>query len=270
MSLQFEKWHGIGNDFVLIDGLPDGIAEGDLPELARAVCQRTFGIGADGLLVALPPVDADARMAMYNPDGSEAEMCGNGLRCFAMWHHQGRESAGDYRVETRAGSLRSQVRGDQVAVEMGVVQILPGPVEIELDGHRFDSCGVDVGNPHLVVFCPSHQDVKLAEWGRRLENHSAFPNRTNVHFVSLEPDGTLRQSTWERGAGITLACGTGACASAAAARGHGWCGDSVLIHLPGGDLQIDFEGNLATMTGPAVRSFTGTWIGRRGAWPDGP
>lgn len=268
MSLTFEKWHGIGNDFVLIDQVPDGIDESDLPELARSVCQRTFGIGADGLLVALPSQLADLKMAMFNPDGSEAEMCGNGLRCLAMWHYRGRRGPNTFQVETQAGILECRIESELVTVMMGEAKLLPGPSQVELDGVMFDSLAVDMGNPHLVVFCPQEIDVQLERWGRTLESHPEFPNRVNVHFLKQGADGSLTQVTWERGAGATLACGTGACACVVAARAHKWCGSTALVHLPGGDLRIALDENRVAMTGPAEHAFTGEWIGRRGAWPD--
>jgi len=255
---------------VLIERVPANLGECDLPELARAICQRTFGIGADGLLLAFPSEVGDIRMVMLNPDGSEAEMCGNGLRCFALWHHGKSGGDGDYRIETGSGVLDCVVDGDSISVKMGRAEILRDgyPESVEVGGMTFDSISVSMGNPHLVVFVPEELEIETEKWGRELEFHPAFENRTNVHFMSLLADGSLRQVTWERGAGVTLACGTGACACAVAGREYGWSGDSALVHLPGGDLNISLDGLEVTMTGPAVHSFDGKWLGKRGAWPD--
>ncbi|MFM9872413.1 MAG: diaminopimelate epimerase [Fimbriimonadaceae bacterium] len=270
MSLTFEKWHGIGNDFVLIERVPVNLEECDLSELAQAVCKRTFGVGADGLLLAYSSDVADIRMVMLNPDGSEAEMCGNGLRCFAKWHHARVGGSGEYRIETGSGVLICQVVGEMVSVKMGDGVLLSEDFlsSVEIEGLTYDAQGVCMGNPHLVVFVPNELDIQTEKWGRNLEHHPAYHDRTNVHFLCKLADGSLRQVTWERGAGITLACGTGACACAVAARDYGWCGDSVLVHLPGGDLEISMEGQSVTMTGPAVHSFNGKWLGKRGCWPD--
>jgi diaminopimelate epimerase len=270
LSLSYEKWHGIGNDFVLIERVPTNLGDCDLSELARAVCQRTFGVGADGVLFCYPSDVADIRMVMLNPDGSEAEMCGNGLRCFAKWHHDRVGGSGEYQIETGAGILTSRIQGDLVSVEMGDAVLAGSEVlsSVEIDGNRYDARNVSMGNPHLVVFVPEELDIQTEKWGRVLENHPAYHDRSNVHFLSRLGDGSLRQVTWERGAGITLACGTGACACAVAARDYEWCGDDVLVHLPGGDLTISLQGMSVTMTGPAVHSFNGKWLGKRGCWPD--
>lgn len=255
---------------MLIERVPTSLGECDLSELAQAVCQRTFGVGADGLLLAFPSEAGDIRMMMLNPDGSEAEMCGNGLRCFARWHHELVNGSGTYQIETGAGVLECRVEDGKVSVEMGDAEILGEgfPRTVDIEGTEFESLGVSMGNPHLVVFVPEDLEIQTEKWGRLLEVHPAFEKRTNVHFLSKLEDGSLRQVTWERGAGITLACGTGACACAVAAREHGWCGDEALVHLPGGDLEIALDGLAVTMTGPAEHSFDGKWLGKRGCWPD--
>lgn len=255
---------------MLIGRVPANLGECNLSELARALCQRTFGVGADGVLFCFSSDIADARMVMLNPDGSEAEMCGNGLRCCAKWHHGNVGGSGEYRIETGTGVLTCVVRGDVVSVEMGIVELISSGVvsTVVLDDVIYESRGVMVGNPHLVVFVPAELEIKTEGWGSRLEHHPAFADRTNVHFLSQMVDGSLRQVTWERGAGITLACGTGACACAVAAREIGWCGDDVVVHLPGGDLEILMDSNTVTMVGPAVHCFSGEWLGKRGCWPD--
>ena len=255
---------------MLIERVPTSLGECDLSDLAQAVCQRTFGVGADGLLIAYSSEVGDARMVMLNPDGTEAEMCGNGLRCFARWHHEQVSGSGQYQIETGAGVLECRIEGEKVAVDMGNGELLGGefPQSVEIEGKSYDARSVSMGNPHLVVFVPADLDIQTEKWGSQLENHPAFADRTNVHFLSQVGDGSLRQVTWERGAGITLACGTGACACAVAAREYGWCGDQVLIHLPGGDLEISLDEMAVTMTGPAERNFSGKWLGMRGCWPD--
>lgn len=266
----FEKWHGIGNDFVLLGRVPIDLSLEDLSELSVAICKRTFGVGADGLLLGFDSDVADCRMVMLNPDGSEAEMCGNGLRCFARWWHENSEGSGDYQIETGAGVLRSVVDDEFVSVEMGKAEILGSgfPRSVTVGGQSFDAIGVSMGNPHLIVFVDGDVAVDVEKWGRELEFHPAFPDRVNVHFLSQGEGGSLIQRTWERGAGVTLACGTGACACAVAGRERGWSGDEVLIHLPGGDLTIRLTGLDVTMTGEAARTFRGRWLGKRGCWPD--
>ncbi len=265
MTLDFEKWHGIGNDFVIIEGEPL-VDECDFPELAREICSRTFGVGADGLLISLPSESADIRMTMLNPDGSEAEMCGNGIRCFARWLH-GRGFAPELRIETGAGILSTVVQEESVRVGMGKAVRLESPRQVTIEGREFKAQAVDMGNPHLVVHVSEGDPVDVPMWGRKLEAHPEFPNRVNVHFANQTGE-RIRQRTWERGAGETLACGTGACAVAVAARDWGWCEEQAVVDLPGGTLVIDLDGDEVTMTGPAVRSFTGSWRGRRGGWPD--
>lgn len=266
----FEKWHGIGNDFVLLGSVPGDLDRAGLADLAIAVCRRTFGIGADGLLLDFDSDRADARMVMLNPDGTEAEMCGNGLRCFARWFHDETGGSGQYQIETGAGVLSCRIEGDLVAVEMGRATVLGDgfPTFVELGGRRFESRCVNMGNPHLVVFLEEGEEVPLEKWGPELEVHPAFPERSNVHFLSQVSEVELRQLTWERGAGVTLACGTGACACAVAARDFGWVTDRSLIHLPGGDLVIELSEMEVTMTGGAERTFRGRWLGKRGCWPD--
>jgi len=272
VSLNFEKWHGIGNDFVLLESVPKQLGECDLAELARFICDRKFGVGADGLLLFSESDRADARMVMLNPDGTEAEMCGNGLRCFGKWFDErAQRHPARYQFQTGAGDLTCDIRADGlVAIDIGHVELLTDgyPASIEIGGHIFEALSVSVGNPHLVIFTPKSLEIPLEDWGPKLEYHPAFSHRTNVHFVSLVGVNEIRQITWERGAGRTMACGTGACASAYAAKTKGLVGDRILVHLPGGDLQIEIENERVTMVGPAERSFTGSWLGLRGCWPD--
>lgn len=244
--------HGIGNDFVVVDA-----REGPWPgreTLARAVCDRRFGVGADGLIFVETGDLADYRMRMLNPDGSESEMCGNGLRCVAKWLTE--RGIVPRAVETGGRVVTVSTAGDRVSVGMGSAEIRSRSLEVQ----GFEGVLVDVGNPHFVVFVDDPYEVDLEKVGPRLEHDPAFPDRANIHFAAVTGNDTLTQRTWERGAGITLACGSGATAGAAAARALGLTGSRVQVRLPGGILWIEFDGSdHATMSGPAETSFTGVW-----------
>lgn len=267
--------HGIGNDFVLLDAIRENLGETDFPELAVRMCERRRGIGADGILVAEKASEGRFRMRMWNPDGSESEMCGNGIRCFARYLVDlGHSPERQLQVETGAGLLRPVVLDDdRVRVDMGPPHLrrqdipMEGPADatfidqpITVNAMTFAATAVSMGNPHLVIFVDDVSAVPLEEWGPALENHPQFPNRTNVHFVQVRSAKHLIQRTWERGAGATLACGTGACATAVAGRLARRSGEHVLITLPGGDLEIECrEDEPVFMTGPAEYVFEGTW-----------
>ncbi|MEM6458122.1 MAG: diaminopimelate epimerase [Planctomycetota bacterium] len=285
--MRFTKMHGLGNDYVYIDGFTETVA--DPAALAVAVADRHFGVGGDGLILALPPeVDhsaAHVRMRMFNADGSEAEMCGNGIRCVCKLVHDHRlgppevHTANPMLVETGNGvlSLAYTLGGDgkveTVAVDMGrPVLDLPGvPVdESKLDGRLEGAVFVGMGNPHAVLFVDGDRPLEQPELGAELEHHPAFPNRMNVHFVRPRKDRTGGLSRtevdvyhWERGSGATLACGTGACAVAVAGVVTGRTGRTLTAHLPGGALRLEWPADDAavTMTGPAVEVFTGEWPG---------
>jgi len=265
--------HGIGNDFVLINRFSTPIEESSLPDLARRMCNRKFGIGADGILLAESGKDARFRMRMLNPDGSESEMCGNGVRCYAQYlRSQGLTTDTIIPVETGAGLLTLQAYEDgRVKVDMGPARLTRG--EIGIVGKpesrfidepilAFHGTAVSMGNPHLVLLVPDADAIDLAVIGPVLENHEWFPNRINVHFVQVIDRAHLKQRTWERGAGITLACGTGACASAVAAFLNGVSDREVEITLPGGKLDIEYrlDGGV-NMTGPTAYVFDGEWNG---------
>jgi diaminopimelate epimerase len=267
--------HGIGNDFVLIDAMRQQIPERDLPALARKLNDRRFGIGGDGLILVDRGEGSHFKMRMFNPDGSESEMCGNGIRCFAKFvRDHGLTTDEVIPVETGAGLLELQAQPDgQVRVDMGRARLLRGEIpvsgdpeerfieqSIEVDGQTFTGTAVSMGNPHLVIFVAEAAEVPLEVWGPLLENHALFPNRINVHFVQAMGREELIQRTWERGAGVTLACGTGACACAVAAFETGRADRNVLVHLPGGDLRIEYrEDGRVFMTGPAETVFEGRW-----------
>tara|TARA_E500000178_G_scaffold245865_1_gene242312 strand:+ start:21627 stop:22670 length:1044 start_codon:yes stop_codon:yes gene_type:complete len=265
----------LGNDFILMDG-----RRGDLPdysgEPARALCDRRFGIGADGLILALPARDGgDVRMQILNADGSEAEMCGNGIRCFARFlaDLDGSGVGMSWRVETPAGVIIPKLlEGCQITVDMGEPILEPAGVpstiapghpladaELEVDGLRLQVAAVGMGNPHAVVQVSDTASVDLERLGPALEQHPAFPARTNVHFVAVESPDRLRVRVWERGAGPTLACGTGACATLVATHLRGACERNATVELPGGPLQISWDqSNHLQMAGPAVLVFSGT------------
>lgn len=278
--MRFTKMHGAGNDFVIVDGLG---GECDLQRIAAAapaVCDRHTGVGSDGLILVLKGDRAHFRMRMWNPDGSEAEMCGNGIRCFTRYLERSSLLAGGRAtVETTAGLktvevISSDEHGSQVRVDMGVPGLrredIPmrgtddgSPVIHETlvaGGHEFNVTCVSMGVPHCVVRVEDVEAFPVTEYGPRIEHHDIFPRRTNVPFVEVLSDSELRVRVWERGAGLTLACGTGACASVVAGSLNGWTGRSVLVHLDGGDLQIDWPSDDSVlMTGPAVEVFTGEY-----------
>lgn len=298
MNLPFAKFQGAGNDFVVLDGRRGAPAAGaEWPVLAQRMCDRHYGIGADGILVALEadaaaPQDARVRMRMFNPDGSEAEMCGNGLRCFARWlWDAGEIGLGSTWIETGAGVLRVELSPDGgVTASMGVPRLAPDQIPLSAaatshletegpilalsvplpapvagwDGPAEATC-VSMGNPHAVLFVDDVASVPLERIGPLIEHAAAFPARTNVEFCQVLSPDQIRVRVWERGAGITLACGTGACAAMVAARLHKRVGERVKVALPGGDLVVTWsrEGEEVTLSGPAVRVFDGEWPGKR-------
>jgi len=270
--------HGIGNDYVYVNAFDQGSPE-DPAKLAIAISDRHFGVGSDGLILIEPSESADARMRMFNADGSEAEMCGNGVRCVAKYiHDHGIARKGRVQIETGRGvlTLDLEVENDVVArvrVDMGepilvageIPTTLPGdpPIDVPLtiEGHDLKVTAVSTGNPHAVVFVEDVDSFPVEKVGAALEHHPSFPRRVNVHFVQVINENEVRMRTWERGSGITLACGTGACAVAVAGTLTGRTHNRVLAHLPGGDLTLDWDGPGAPifMTGSATEVFTGEW-----------
>ncbi len=275
--IPFTKMHGIGNDFVLVDLVEPGARPIQDPStLARAVNDRRFGIGGDGLILVEPGATAPFRMRMFNPDGSEGEMCGNGVRCVArLLVEHGHAEGPDIALETGAGVLGMHLLGDgRVRVDMGRARLDPAEIgmlgttapfvdqPVAIGDRDLPGTAVGMGNPHLVLFVKSAMDVPLETWGPELEHHPLFPNRVNVHFVQVAGPGLLIQRTWERGAGATLACGTGACACAVAAAITGRAESVVQIRLPGGELEIEYAPTgTVWMTGPAETVFEGVWPG---------
>jgi diaminopimelate epimerase len=276
--MRFTKMHGTGNDFVVIDGTRH---DRDWAALTAPINDRHFGVGGDGLIVALPSQRADLRMRMFNPDGSEAEMCGNGIRCLAKYAvERGLVPARDsLRIETLAGDLTCELRRDggtvsSVRVSMGEPRLDPREIPVlaeqappvlgfpvRVDGREFAVSCVSMGNPHAVWFTDEPVDAfPLHEVGPLVERHPAFPRRVNFEIVNVLRPGAVRARVWERGAGLTLACGTGACAVHVAARLNGLTGDATEVALPGGTLRIEWNGDGEVyLTGPAVTVFEGEW-----------
>jgi diaminopimelate epimerase len=276
--MKFTKMHGIGNDYVYVSTF-DQKAPADPARLAIAVSDRHFGIGSDGLILIGPSERADARMRMFNADGSESEMCGNGVRCVAKYiHDHGIARQPRVAVETGRGVLMLdlEVEGGQarrVRVDMGapilsaseIPTTLPGdpPVNAPLvvAGRPLAITAVSMGNPHAVVYVEDVANFPVETLGPVLEHHPSFPRRVNAHFVEVLGPNEVQMRTWERGSGITLACGTGACAVCVAGVLTGRTGRKVLAHLPGGDLELEWpgDGQSVFMTGPATEVFSGEW-----------
>ena len=273
--MEFVKMHGLGNDFILINGLKDG-GTVNYFELAPKICDRNFGIGADGLLIILPSEVADIKMQIINSDGSEAEMCGNGIRCFAKYvFEEGIVDKTKMEVETLAGIIVPELilQKDKVVsirVDMGEPQLersripmigSPGPVikeKLKVLDQEFEVTAVSMGNPHCVIFVPDLTKIDINKWGPLIEKHQAFPRKTNVEFVQVVTPSEAIMRVWERGAGITLACGTGACATLTAGVLNNLLHRTAIIKLLGGELEIEWaENNHLYMTGPAEEVFRG-------------
>ncbi|MGI6604530.1 MAG: diaminopimelate epimerase [bacterium] len=274
----FRKIHGLGNDFVLTHGIDPMLV--DLSEAARSICDRKFGIGADGLILVLPSDKADFRMRIFNPDGSEPEMCGNGIRCFAKYvYEQGLSNKTELTVETLAGIIKPKLlvtngRVNEVQVDMGrprlqagdipVVGFGAGPVveaPLEVEGERLCFTGVSMGNPHAVIPVPDLTTIPFEKLGPAVEKHNAFPQKVNVEFAQVLTPGVVRVRVWERGAGPTLACGTGACATVVGLALTGRLERHATVELPGGNLDILWgEDDHVYMTGPATEVFAGEYL----------
>jgi len=271
--LEFTKMHGAGNDFVVLDGIRESLPP--LEALARRLCDRHFGIGADQLLVLRESRGADFRMEIYNPDGSQVEMCANGIRALTKYlRDRGLASADEISVETLSGVVRPRWAGaDRVTVDMGRPVLEPakiptalgrgdGPVlevPLEVAGESLRVSAVSMGNPHAVLFVADPDAAPVERLGPLLEHHPAFPNRVNVEFATPVARDRIRQRTWERGTGETLACGSGACAVAVVSMLRGLVERRVEVELRGGVLEIAWESDAAHvfMTGPAAEVFTG-------------
>ena len=280
MTIPFSKYHGLGNDFVLVDNR-DSREPKMSPEDAVAVCDRNFGIGADGVIFVLPATgETDYTMRIYNSDGSEPEMCGNGIRCMAKFvadleAEDGKqpEFPHTYQIHTLAGTIRPELQaGGSVTVDMGEPGLLAKEIPTTLvaddekvidqtltvGGKNYQVSCVSMGNPHCITFVDDVEAVPLAEIGPLFENHEAFPARINTEFVEVVRPDYLKMKVWERGAGPTLACGTGTCALVVAAVLNGKCDRQVEVELPGGNLKIEWaDNNRVYMTGPATLVFAG-------------
>jgi len=274
--MRFTKMQGLGNDYVYVDCFEETVR--DAPALARRVSDRRFGVGSDGLILICPSDVADVRMEMYNADGSRGEMCGNGLRCVARFHHD-RHGCSEtvIRAETDAGIKTCELATDGgditgVRIDMGAPILERGDIpmlgpegrvvaeHLSVQDHGLVVTCVSMGNPHCVSFVEDVAGFPVERWGRAIEHLPVFPNRTNVEFVQVVSRSELIQRTWERGSGETFACGTGACAVAVAAQLNGLAGAEVTIHLTGGDLHVAWAGGDADpvlMTGPAEYVFDG-------------
>jgi diaminopimelate epimerase len=280
MSLRFTKMHGLGNDYVFVSVFDQTVD--DPPALARVISDRHRGVGADGLILVAPPETAVAhvRMIMYNPDGSRAEMCGNGIRCLAkLAYERGLARANPLRVQTDRGVLSLELTLDHagrvsaVRADMGPPVLDPRRIPVKVNGEHVIALPlklagatlpmtcVSMGNPHAVFFVPDVAAVPLAAWGPQVERHPLFPERTNAHFAQVLARDRVRMVTWERGAGATLACGTGASAVCVAARLNRLTDPAITVVLPGGELQLawDEATDHVFMTGPAEEVFTGQW-----------
>lgn len=276
--MKFTKMHGLGNDYVYVNCFEEQVE--NPAETARLVSDRHTGIGSDGLILICPSEVADFQMVMYNADGSRAQMCGNGIRCVGRYvHDRGLTDKTTLTVETLGGIKTLQLhledgKAVSVTVDMGEPVLEPARIPVLAAGDRavnlpLEAAGqtwqvtcVSMGNPHAVVFVDDPAALPLEQLGPQFENHPLFPERINTEFVRVDSPEELTMRVWERGAGETQACGTGACASAAAAVLTGNCKPAVTVHLPGGDLKIHWnrQNNHIFMTGPATFVFDGETI----------
>ncbi len=273
MKLKFTKMHGLGNDFVVIDGVRQHV---DLaPAQIRALADRRFGVGCDQVLLVEPPQgDADFRYRIFNADGGEVEHCGNGARCFVVFvRDQGLTAKREIRVETRNGVIVPRLEADgDVTVNMGVPRLRPEQVPfdggtgaaaepLDVDGQQVMITAVSMGNPHAVQIVDDIDRAPVATQGPRIEHHPRFPQRVNAGYVQVIDRATIALRVWERGAGETLSCGTGACAAAVAVMRRGFADSPLRVKTRGGDLMIAWEGEGAPlfMAGPAASVFEGEW-----------
>jgi diaminopimelate epimerase len=284
MKILFTKMHGLGNDFILIDcrdksiHFPTGAKE--IGVISRKICHRRFGIGADQLLLLYPSEVADFKMRIFNADGSEVEMCGNGIRCLAKYIWDRNLSDKDIlRIETLSGIVRPEKAGEMVNVDMGepVFDAEKIPVEIvqgskfevqsssqiidyplQIKDKKFKITCVSMGNPHAVIFVEDLLRFPVSFYGPLVENHPIFPKRTNVEFIEVINPQEVKMRVWERGSGETMACGTGASAVAVATNIKGLTNRAVTVHLVGGDLLVEWaKDNHVYMTGPVLQVFEG-------------
>lgn len=275
--MKFTKMEGAGNDYVYVNCFEEALPH-DIARLAIQVSDRHKGIGSDGLILICPSEKADAQMRMFNADGSESEMCGNGIRCVAKYvYDHGLSKKETLKIETGAGILNldleltgtkvSQVRvnmGPPILISSEIPTLLPGdpPVnaDLEVGDQTIPVTCVSMGNPHCITFVDEINDHWVHGIGPQIEVHPMFPRRINAEFIEMVSSAEMKMRVWERGSGETQACGTGACASAVAGVLTGRTGREVLIHLPGGDLRLEWaDSDDVFMTGPAVEVYQGVW-----------
>lgn len=279
-NLEFEKHHGLGNDYIIINNLIYGIPDDRKGDLARKLCKPHFSIGADGILFVCHPKNTEVRMKMFNPDGSQAEMCGNGIRCFSKYiYERGIIKKKEIEIETLKGVISAQLNIDNgivdtVKINMGEPILDCEEIPVILDNSTnqcvnesivaidkiYNFTAVSMGNPHAIIFTDEvPNDKDLARYGAVIESHKFFPNRTNVEFVKRISKTEAILRVFERGAGITKSCGTGTCAAVVAGTILGLFNknESIRIHNDGGDLMITYDGETVFMDGPAVRVFKG-------------
>ena len=260
--MDFTKMHGCGNDYIFLncmEGVPD-----DLPGLARRLSHRRFGAGGDGIICVVPSSRADFKMRMFNADGSEGAMCGNGIRCFGKYvYDKGLTDKTHLLIETLSGDRKLSLTLENgkvmgAAVGMGIPSI-QSSIQISVKDRSYTAIPVSMGNPHAVIEVEDPEKMDLQAVGPAVERHSLFPHRVNAEFIRVLNRGELQMRVWERGSGETMACGTGACASAAAMMAAGKLDREAVVHLAGGDLAVrwDKKSGQMLMTGPAVTVFDG-------------
>jgi diaminopimelate epimerase len=271
--MKFWKMHGLGNDYIVIDNRNEKISDTKAAELAQKLCERRFSVGADGLLLVSNSSLADVKMRIFNADGSEAEMCGNGIRCFAKYCYENNiAKKNELTVETLAGIKRTWLTVEDntvisIMVDMGTPTLDRSNIpmlgqgtcineDLQVNGEKYKVTCLSVGNPHCVIFVGALDDFPVERVGPKIENHSLFPKRTNVEFVQVLNRNELKVRVWERGCGETLACGTGACAAVAAGNLLRKIGNKVRVHLLGGDLEVEYAERLF-LSGPAEKVFEG-------------
>ncbi|MEM3736796.1 MAG: diaminopimelate epimerase [Candidatus Bathyarchaeia archaeon] len=274
VKISFWKMHGLGNDFILIDGRNGKLSDDHMGRLARELCERRFSVGADGLIIVFNSTFADIRMRIFNPDGSEAEMCGNGIRCLAKYcYEKGIVRKKEMKVETLAGVKEVELTVERETVEKvkvnmgkpvwersGVPMLGEGTFidrDLELGTTRFRATCLSLGNPHCIIFVDDVKNFPIETTGPEVENHPLFPNRVNVEFAQILNRHELNVRVWERGCGETFACGTGACAAVAAAKVLGKIDGKAIVHLLGGDLEVEYTTLGIYMKGPATKVFEG-------------
>jgi diaminopimelate epimerase len=271
--MKFWKMHGLGNDYIVIDNRDEEISDAEAPELARKLCERKFSVGADGLLLASNSASAAVKMRIFNADGSEAEMCGNGIRCFAKYCYENNVARkSELTVETLAGVKRTWLTVENgsvksVRVDMGTPAVERSKIpmlgqstsineNLQVNGETYKVTCLSVGNPHCVIFVDTLDDFPVQRIGPKIENHRLFPKKVNVEFVQVLGENEMKVRVWERGCGETLACGTGACAAVVAGNLLKKVGSKVHVHLLGGDLEVEYAEHLF-LKGPAEKVFEG-------------